>query len=321
MLPKDIKPTPATMNFIFMQGGVGDHVGSLVPMKYIADNYPWIKILLWVPDYFLEFAKHSLRDYPKMGIFNYSAMKDWYNHKLPTKTTKWDQVISPMKIHTVDYAFLKLCDELPREEDRKFLQVDTNLIKQDLPNEPYVVITTGFTAEVREWPASEVNKVIDYLRFHGIAPLFLGQTRTQTGSKHIIEGTFKDEIHYEKGINLIDRTTLLQAAKIMSGAKAVLGVDNGLLHIAATTRAPIIAGFTTVTPMIRRPYGIEEQSRWHCITPDLSLECRFCQQNTNFILGHDYRNCLYKGKNQKKTNVCTTQMTAEKFIKTLSNIL
>lgn len=314
-------PKPQTVNFILMNGGVGDHVGSLVALDYIAKKYPWIKQLVWVPDYFLDFSKHLLRAHPQLGIFNYSSMKDWYNPNLPTKTTKWDQVISPMKIHTVDYAFLKLCDENPEDHYKQFLKIKEFPLTIDFPKD-YAVITTGFTAEVREWPAVEVNKIIEYLLANKITPVFLGQTQTQTGSRHIIKGTFKDEIHYEKGINLIDQTNLLEAAQIMSNGRVVMGVDNGLLHVAACTKAPIIAGYTTVSPNIRRPYEpihMSGSSRYRVVEPDMRLECQFCQEKTNFLFGHDYRNCLKAGTEQEL--LCTKQMTANKFITHIKDLL
>lgn len=308
------KPKTKTINMILMDGGLGDHVASLVAVDYAIKTYPWIKILIWVPDYFLDFAKHLLPE--ETQVKNFSQMRGSYEPHKPTKTTKWDGHTSPMKMHGVDYAFLKLLDE--RVKTREYLQIKLDKIESrefDLPDK-YAVITTGFTADVREFPANEVNKLSEYLLSKDITPLFIGQKNTKTGSAHVIQGQFKKDVDYSRGVDLIDKTTLLEAAAIMNGAKAVVGVDNGLLHVAGCTSVPIIGGFTTVHPDLRMPtrngiFGF----KYYPVVPDEDLKCSFCQVNTNFLYGHDYKKCIYSD------NLCTTQMTAEKFIKHLEVIL
>lgn len=309
-------PQEKTINIIFMNGGVGDHIASLVATDYIYKTYPWIRPLVWVPDFLLDFAKHVLPKYAKVN--NYTSMQAKYNPNLTTKTTEWDGIISPMKIHCLDYAFLKLTDENPGIEHKNYLQINASQIKTShftLPKD-YVVLTAGFTASVREFPAISINEISAYLHKNNIDIIYLGQKNTTTGAKHIIEGTFREEVDYAAGLNLIDKTSLLEAAAVMSNAKAVIGVDNGLLHVAGCTQVPIIGGFTTVSPELRMPVR-NNQLGWnyYSVTPDDSLKCRFCQVKTNFLYNHKYTNCLYKD------NLCTKMMTSDKFIQHLDSIL
>lgn len=141
-----------------------------------------------------------------------------------------------------------------------------------------------------------------------------------TGAHHTIKGSFPD-INGVLGLDLIDKTTVLQAANIMSGALAVVGVDNGLLHLAGCSKVPIVAGFTTVSPDIRLPYrdGVLGKD-CYVVTPPATLACRFCQQGTNFLYGHDYRNCLYKN-DSALDRLCTKSITADRFIHHLEIIL
>lgn len=316
-----MKPKTKTINLMLLDGGVGDHIASLVAVDYIIKNYPWITPLVWMPDFLVDFATNVLKE--DTFIKGFSQMRSQYDPSRITKTTKWDGIISPMKIHCLDYAFLKLCDENPSIEHKNYLQVnfaDLNSQVFDLP-EKYIVCTTGFTADVREWPASEINKTATYIKSKGYEVVFLGQTQTKTGVSHIIQGNFKDkEIDFNVGINLIDKTSLLEAAFIMNHAKAVLGVDNGLLHLAGCTQVPIIGGFTTVTPEIRIPvrHGVLGWN-YYFVVPDQALECKFCQQKTNFLYGHDYKKCIFKEKDKK--NLCTTQMTSDKFIYQFDRII
>lgn len=310
------KPVTKTVNCIFMNGGVGDHIASLVATNHILKNYPWVRLLIWVPDFLLEFSKHVL---PAGAIVrSYSEMKRHYNENKPTKTTAWDGHISPMKISCLDYAFLKLCDENPDISQKNYLQIHPDKISTvgfDLPTK-YVVITTGYTAQVREFPAEHINNVTKYIKSKGFEAVFLGQTTTKTGSKYVIEGNFNEDIDLGAGIDLIDRTSLLEAAKIMGNASAVIGVDNGLLHVAGCTQVPIVGGFTTVSPELRMPVRNNILGwNYYPVVPDQSLGCKFCQVKTNFLYDHNYVNCMYKD------NLCTKQMSADKFIAHLEKIL
>lgn len=312
-MSREFKPQTKTINIVLMNGGVGDHIASLTAVDYIAKRYAWIKVLLWVPDFLVELAKNVLPE--SINTRSYSNMKYQYDPSKVTKTTEWDGIISPMKIHCVDYGFLKLCDELPSIENKNYLtfrQGNSNL-PFVLP-EKFIVITSGYTAKVREFPAKSMNEIVSFIKSKGYEVVFLGQKQTETGAQHKIEGQFNTDIDFSAGLNLIDKTSLLQAVDIIAKAKALVGVDNGLMHVAGLTEVPIIGGFTTVCPEIRIPIR-HNQLGWNCypVVPDIS--CKFCQQKTNFLFGHDYRNCLYKD------TLCTTQMTSDKFIKHLEGIL
>lgn len=299
-----------------MDGGVGDHMASLTAVNYITKQYPYVKPLVWVPDFLLELSQHLLPS--RALVRNFSSMKSYYNYNLPTKTTKWDQIISPMKSSCLDYAFMKLADEIPSIEHRNYLSIRPKAIdvsKFNLPNR-YMVLTTAFTAGVREWPAAEVNKVISHIKDLGITPVFIGASETKTGTKHIIKGSISPAIEFKLGIDLIDKTSLLEAARIMGDAICVMGVDNGLLHVAGLTDTWIIGGFTTVDPKHRMPIRSNTLGyKYVTVVPPKALGCRFCQCKTNFLYGSDYRNCLYKD------NACTTHMSADKFILAIDNIL
>lgn len=308
-------PKTKTINIVLMNGGLGDHIASLTVVDYIVKQYSWIKISLWAPDFLVDFAKNVLPEV--VNTRGFSDMKGRYEPTRPTKTTQWDGHTSPMKIHLVDYAFLKLCDENPSIEHKNYLQVDLSniVVKKDLP-EKYIVITTGYTAKVREFPAKSINEIVKYAKSKGYESVFLGQTQTKTGTDYVIKGNFDENINFNAGINLIDQTTLLEAAGIMSDAKAVLGVDNGLLHVAGCTNTHIIAGYTTVSPWIRLPIRNNVLgSNCSLIVPGVDLSCRFCQEKTNFLYGHDYKNCMYKDYE------CVSLMAAANFIAPLELIL
>lgn len=312
----DFKPERRDVNCILLSGGVGDHVGTLVAVAYILKTYPWINLLIWVPDFLLEFAKNVLPE--KAIVRNFTAMKTKYDRNKTTIHTEWDGRISPMKIHSVDYAFLKLCDEQVPIDKKNYLKVKfdkVDITKFNLPNK-YVVIATGFTAAVREFAPQSVNEVADFIVYKGYTPVFVGQKSTATGGKHVIQGSFNKEIDFSKGLNLVDQTSLVEVAKIMQESAAVVGVDCGLLHIAGCTDAPIVAGFTTVNPELRAPIRNNELGwKFYPVTPGALLACRYCQVSTNFLYGHDYTKCIYKDY------ACVKELTGDKFIAQLQKIL
>lgn len=314
-----MRPKTKSVNFMLLDGGVGDQIAALTPIAYTIKHYPWVTPLCWVPDYLVDFAKNVLPE--GTYIKGLSSLRYSYNPNKPTKTTKWDGHTSSMKVHVMDYAFLRLLDENPDIQHKNYLKVDFSQVPPKDLNLPdkYAVFTTGFTAEVREWLPTEVNKTARWCVDNGITPVFLGQTQTATGTKHQIKGTFKEEIDFSLGISLIDKTTLLEAAAIMQHSKAVLGVDNGLLHLAGCTDAEIIAGYTTVNPNIRAPIRHNTLTyNFTAITPPATLDCRFCQQTTNFLYGHDYRFCYQKQADKKLK--CLNAMAAENFIEILEQL-
>lgn len=309
------RPKSRTVNFLLVDGGVGDHVASFTALDYIARKYPWITQLVWMPDLLLDLAKNLIR-YDHVELRSFTEMRGRYDPSKPTKSTKWDGNTSPMKIHCLDYAFLKLCDENPDLSEKNYLPLrrgEIDISKFVLPRS-YVVLTTGFTAAVREFRPEIVNEIASHFQKKtDYEVVFLGNTDGKTGSAHTIKAKFKDEIDFTNGINLIDKTTLLEAAAVMHDAKAVLGVDNGLLHVAGCTPADIIGGFTTVSPWIRMPVRGDVMGRgFYPIAPYHSLQCRFCQQTTNFIYGHKYTDCLFK--ETEAENECTKQLSASDFI-------
>lgn len=311
--PGEGKPTD--LNIVLTDGGLGDHVASLVAVDYIAKNYPYVTVYLWVPDYLLEFAKTAL---PGVRIKNFTDAKKYYSADKPFVTTRWDGRTSGMRMHLLDYAFATLCDNIVGYEEKNYLQVDTSKVKIThfkLP-EKYVVMTAGFTAPSREFLPEYVNTVVKYVKSKGYEVIFIGKKHTYTGTIHTIKGNFKEEIDFSAGMNLIDKTSLLEATKIMGLAKCVIGLDNGLLHLAGCTEVPIVGSFTSVEPKARMPVR-HNQLGWNYypVVPPPSLGCGFCQSRLNYIYDHDFKNCI------KQDYECLTVLKPELYIEQLNKVL
>ena len=305
------------INMNIVDGGLGDMIGYLVAADYNIRNYPHVQFHVWVPDFLLDLAKHVL---PKGSLVRpFSKAKHKYNEKLPGITTAWTSFHTPMRTHPVDYGFHMLTDKHIYDISQKnYLQIrpdEIDLNRFKLPKK-YVVICSAAAAKVKEMPINTFNSIVDYTLQKGYQPVFLGKRVSETGVEGLKITADPIEADYSKGIDLLDKTNLLEAAAIMSKARCVIGMDGGLIHLAGMTMAPIIAGYTFADPEHLMPIRYDFIGyNVHPIVPDEN-KCRFCQTNSNFVFGIDFRDC-FKNKDYE----CQKDMTAKKFIEKMDKVL
>jgi ADP-heptose:LPS heptosyltransferase len=310
-------PNHIPYNFNFSGSGVGDVIARLPVVKYCLDNHPQINIHLWVGDYFVDVAKKALPKYKNLTIRGISEGYKKYKDSFYARSPDHRESITNLAMHMTDHAFYTVGHCAVENEYKNYIKIDPiDISNFNLP-EKYIIVTTGYTSPVRHWLPESIDGVVNYIIEKGYTPVFLGKGETKTsedpqGNKKIIKGNFTAD--YSKGINLIDKTNLLEAHAIMQSSKCVVGLDNGLLHLAAMGNVPIVFGFTTVKPMHRLPYRYG-QIGWKCypVVPPQSLKCRFCQSNMIFGLNHNFTNCFYGNDDIS----CTKLLKSELFIEEL----
>lgn len=325
-LESDLRPIPV-LDLMTSKGGLGDAIARMPAVNYILVNYQHVKLVrLYVQDYFIPLAEHLLSAHVnsrRLKVFGYSQMETELKARPSQCAMMTDsEHHTTLRTHLTDHAFHTLADYQPEIEWKNYLNIYPKRIKQTSNNftpkrkGDYIVITTGFTAPVREWLPAEINKVIHWCVENNYLPVFLGKTESVFWGNASTQGWFRENIAFDQGLNLIDKTDLLEAAKIMAGAAAVVGLDNGLLHLAGCTDVPIVAAYTTVEAKHRAPYR-KNKLGWnmYIIEPPKDLKCRFCQTQTSFVYNFDYRNCYY---NDYK---CLPTITGEAFIKGLKEVL
>lgn len=305
---------PMFINIVNDNGGLGDAIARLPAIKYINDKHPHITPIFWVHDYLEEFIKHVFQG-SRVIVKPFKDIKDI----LPYKARCFSiHKYSNLGSHLTDHAFHVIVNKDVDLIDKNYLKPNFDSINIDEFNLPtnYVVMSTGFTAPVREFLPNYINLVNEYILEKGYNLVFLGQKVTKTGVTHDIKGKFNEEIDYDLGINLIDRTDLLQASKIIQNATAIVGLDNGLLHLAGCTDTAIVGGFTSVEPKYRMPYRHNVLGwNYYPVVPKESLTCRFCQSNMTFTYDNDFKLCYYKDYE------CVKQLDANAYIKELEKIL
>lgn len=325
-----LRPVPM-VDAVFIKGGLGDTIARLPAIKYFLDEAPRIqKVRLFIIKYCVVIVKHLLKSYIDSGrleVYDYDEMmrglasEAYREQKIPGILTD-SKHHTTLQTHLTDHAFHTLCDVEPILTAHKdYLQSrpeEIDLTKFTLPNK-YIVITCGFTSPVREWMPEHVNDTVNWIKENGYEVVFLGKPENIFKETHTPSvSLFRAEIDYSQGVNLIDKTDVLEAAGIMNKAACVVGVDNGLIHVAATTKTPIVAGYTTVHPYYRLPYR-EGQKGHACfiVLPDADLECTFCQNQLHRkrLMEFDFRSCIYADYK------CVTQLTSKKFKEAISECL
>ncbi len=302
------------INILLSGMGMGDLIACLVAVNFNIINYPWIKFHIWCPDYMLDLTKHLL---PKNSIVrNFTQAKTKYNNKLQGVSTRWNHICTPSRTHPVNYGFTVLTDkEIQDNNQKNYLQIRPEEIKitHKLPQN-YIVICSSAAEKVKELPAETINGISDYIIKKGYIPVYVGKSISETGIDNVKIKAKLIAADYSKGINLIDKTGLLELAAIMSNASVVVSADGGLVHLAGTTSTPIIAAYTFINPEHNMPIykGIIGGNTFE-IVPE-NLGCAFCQTNMNFVR-HDTRNCIYDDY------LCIKQMSASRFIEKLELIL
>lgn len=281
---------PTELDVILNFGGLGDMVCRLPALKQLL-AITYVQAKIYVPAYFMDVALNALGQGAPLFPLDQAP-------KPPVEKPTIDftpYTFTSMRMHLVQHGFLTLLDRVPAldADEAHYLKLDLSQVDIrpfQLPAK-YAVITTGHTAPAREFLPSTVNTVVEYCRAIGLAPVFLGAKAAPIESELSIEAHFSEEIDYSKGVDLRDKTDLLQAAKIMAAAKFVVGVDNGLIHLAGMTDVPIVVGYTSTTAGSRLPLR-GKRAPTIAVLPR-ELECAGCQTNMPFVYGHDFRRCFY----------------------------
>lgn len=284
-----------TVNFILSHGGIGDYIGYLTALKYIADNHPQVVGRLFVSDFFMEIPLKIFEKYPQWTIFSKSSFTEEDQKKYPTYLPFF-RPINGTGGHPVDLGFIYYMNlTTPPEKDVFYPQLNLNdpelwPSRMPIPASGYAVMTPGAESAVRMLPAQTFNAIKEHIIKNNLTPVFLG--KEQITDKRIV--TINEGYDFSNGINLINETSLLEAAYILSKAKFVIGLDNGLLHLAATSDVPIIFGYNIASPEHRRPRRPEPNRIYEIYPDEKDLPCIFCQSRMRLMFNHDFKNCIYK---------------------------
>lgn len=305
------------VNLVYYYGGIGDYIYWTTAIDWVFSTHPHLHGSVLAPKFFYQLASHwlahlsdrvEIRSYDNIEKDKFLKRRDKF-FVIPNG----HQMHNSMGAHLLDIGF-RYYANLNSAPDGwmrmpKILGNEADISRLSLPDN-YVVVTTEATSPIRKLSARAINEICEHLISRGVTPVFLGKRELMSDYK----ATADENISTIGVMDLREKTSLLEAACVLARAQAVVGLDNGLLHLASCSRVPVVMAFNTVDPMLRgpiRPSG--------CITvaiaPPKELECRFCESTTRYILGHNFKRCLY---NDLK---CVDTLNSKVFIGALSKIL
>lgn len=282
--------------FIFRRGGLGDYINFMSTMFFIADSYPQIYGLLYVSKPFYDVAKFLMEDVNNWEVRDRATLKD-------LNETAFINDIGPDKIpinatgcHLMDLGAIYFAGLSYLPKEYRFLPRIEYKSGKDwgLPKR-YAVFTPGYTAKSRRVKPEYYNELTKYCETQGITPVHLGKanfSQSEVAKGQGYKATIQEDFDLTIGVDLTEKTTLLEAIEIMGHAQFVLGLDNGLLHFAGCTSVPIIFGHNIASVehrAIRRPEG----DTVNIEIPREALSCIGCQSYMRYTGGHHHNLCFY----------------------------
>ena len=148
----------------------------------------------------------------------------------------------------------------------------TPLADVQLPGEPYLCLMPGSTWPSKSWPKEHFLALTRKARTEGLGVAVLGSP----DERAICDFLGQDATH-----NLCGQTSLVQAAAWLHGARAALGNDSGLSHLAAACGTPTLALYGATDPGGSSPWG----PRSRVLRLD-GIPCAPCFQRECTVAGH-----------------------------------
>lgn len=289
---------------------MGDMICWLPAIEFIAERYNFVLGHLVIPQFFKQIATRVLEKYPHWKI--HTEIPDRLANGYPLKQ-QLEFPINATGMHLMDLGFIYFCHMNPPPEDFRRYPV-LNLAGVKLPKEliglRYAVMTPVIEAMNRKMPPDVFNAICDHLNQVGVTPVFLGKLGML--GRH---GAIDEKYDLSKGVNLLNKTSLLEAAVVCDQSQMVIGIDNGLLHLAAMTPATILYGYTMTGPTQRRVH----RRFGHTVElyDDRPGACRFCQEWIRFFFEHDFTNCVYR----EHVPSCVRALNKESWIANIDAVL
>lgn len=282
------------INFTFTQGGMGDYICWTPALQWLVKNAPWIDGRIFAPDFFIGFAQHLFRNTPRWKVFH---MNDWGKLAEPgslmrSPNDQHPQFINAVGASLIDIGFAYFANLSPAPADTTYpeLDIDQSFLPKALrgKEKTYAVFTPGGTTLARTLRARHINPLIDHAKAMGFTPVFLGKHHLAD----VHNSYYDEDIKFSEGLDLREKTTILEAAAVMKYAAYSTGLDNGLLHLACCTDAPVVFGYNIAAPSQRRPIRRFGKMEEIVLSKD-ELACIHCQTNVKLLCYHNFKNCLY----------------------------
>ncbi len=158
------------------------------------------------------------------------------------------------RIHLVEefgrsFDFKSLPDQPARLDvsARALRQMGRRLRREKISGKPFVVIHTGPTWKVKEWPEEHWDKLVAGLKAKNqIEVIQIGENRTPYGEQ-------RESPRATGARNWVGTLTMDQTLALLSMSDLFVGVDSGILHLAGAVDAACIGVFGPTDPVCFLP--------------------------------------------------------------------
>ncbi len=216
------------------------NINEIAPLK-IQNFYKWIPLLKkYDTVYFLCSSK-------VLSIFAFLAgikvrsgfkFRNYEHNYFLTRETEYKK-----DIHATQ-AYLSLLGnkytEMPEIEYENIFKNICDSVKYEINNK-YIAIHPFSRIKLKNWEPSKWIEVIKYLTEKGFNIVLLGAKKDYTQSNELV---ISDKIH-----NLCGKTTFEETISIIHSSEIFMGIDSGLIHIAAVLnkKSILLNGSTSLT--------------------------------------------------------------------------
>jgi heptosyltransferase-1 len=131
------------------------------------------------------------------------------------------------------------------------------LSRSGLPtNKTYAALLIGGTESAKRWPPEcfAALALVLQKRYH-IDNVALGAGAEEAAAAGQMQQCLQQIKSKARIINLVDKTSLIEATAIIKNARLVVGNDSGLLHIAAALSSSVVGLYGPTDPVVVGPYG------------------------------------------------------------------
>ena len=303
--------------FMFNTFAMGDVIAAAPVVKYMVDNF------YTDPSSYVMVAKPAFRELfpfvPDENYLDYDKKDNLWgippgfaigalNRKNEARLVR----TTPKSIHLSTYASLVFADRIIPLEELNYVptnKVDVSHFGIDFTKA--VVLVSSYRDETRMWRTESLLQTAEWIKSVGFIPVFVGKTDMDLSLPDDLrpKSALPNDLS-EYGVDLRNKTSMIELVSIFDQCKAVCGVDSGPIHLAGTTSVPIVCGYTSVAPEHRIP--TRKEGKTFALTAN--IECISCESRwrSNYW---NFEKCYYN------TAECSKQLTADRFVKVLREIL
>lgn len=150
---------------------------------------------------------------------------------------------------------------------------------QNQPRQPVIVIHPGPSWPVREWPAAAWTALVEKLRQNGYEKIF------QLGTNLHANLPAPQAPEIPGVISLVDKLSLEETIALISMADLFIGIDSGLLHVAASVQTPSIGLWGPTAPLLRFS---KRNARFFLVGDVACVACHHRQPRLHWVTGCPY---------------------------------